>query len=253
MLIYPPYAVVIVVELVKAVTLSFVPTVIAVPTVLVGILTIAVTLSPLALTAPPLAVGLAASRYVILPEPEEALAVKVTVGCVLVNVLEAPITEAVEGEPRPVRALALEPIVTPVTTASPVPVVDVEPVATVIAVPNVGAVLLLPLIIKVSALFPVPIVKDHVEAFPALVTLGTVVVTRFLFVSALTDLTKVSDVGLAYPVTTVLESLLFQAAPPPEAEALRYLVVPPRSIVGSVTVNVVLVPSTLSVCPDKLP
>ncbi|MBQ3420993.1 MAG: hypothetical protein IJH34_04870 [Romboutsia sp.] len=47
------------------------------------------------------------------------------------------------------------------------------------------------------------------------------VVTKFLFVSADTDLTNVSVEGEAYPVTTVLESLLFQAAPPPVAEALE--------------------------------
>ena len=47
--------------------------------------------------------------------------------------------------------------------------------------------------------------------------------------------------------------MLFQAAPPPEAVALKYFVVPPKLIVGSVTLNVVPVPKTVSVCPDSDP
>ena len=174
-----------------------------------------------------------------------------TVGWVIVNVLDDPITLAVDGVPKPVNADPEDPIVTPVTTASPVPVVEVDPVATVIAVPSVTleAVVdvpndvlvavtsdpLPPPITRVSVFpVPVPIVNVHVDllavteellettgtvtsVFP--VTLGTVVVTKFFPVSALTDLTNVSEVGEAYPVTTVFWSLLFQAVDAPEAVA----------------------------------
>ena len=76
---------------------------------------------------------------------------------------------------------------------------------------------------------------------------GTIsVTTSFLLVSADTDLTKVSVVEEAYPVTTVCESLLFQVVEPPDADALRYLVVSPKVISGALAVNVVSEPKTES-------
>ena len=99
-----------------------------------------------------------------LPVPDVSPAASVIVGCVFVNVAPDPITVSVSGEPRAVIAAAELPIVTPVTTAAPVPVVEVAPVATVLAVPNVTfeAVFAVPrtvLVALTSLPFPPPIIS----------------------------------------------------------------------------------------------
>ena len=123
----------------------------------------------------------------------------------------------------------------PFEATAPVAAVIAVPSVTLLAlraVPSVGAVLFAPEIMRVSEASPLPIAKFHVEALPALVTFGIVtlvfpvtlgievvtsllavfvtfdtlsvpsvgvieVVTRFFPVSAVTDFTNVSVVGLA--------------------------------------------------------
>ena len=59
----------------------------------------------------------------------------------------------------------------------------------------------------------------------------TVVVTKFLLVSALTDLTKVSVEGFAYPVTTVTLSPVTELIAAPEAVAPTLVVAIPVTAV----------------------
>ena len=185
-------------------TLSFVPTVIPVPTVLVGIEIIAVTWSVVsAVTAAPLALALEIPVATeITPVPAVAPVERATVGWV---VTLTPVKQLlVVGVPSAVIADAEEPIVTPVTIESPVPFASVAPVATVTADPALATVLseivtlvtisdpppfgatdpvaavisvpsvvlvavtslpFPPPIINVSESFPEPIVKVHVDLF----------------------------------------------------------------------------------------
>jgi hypothetical protein len=99
---------------------------------------------------------------------------------------EAPVASAIVGCAvtfTPVRAEPVEAVPRPVITESPLPFWFNEPVAAVIAVPrvtfdadnavpSVGAVPLLPEIIRVSAFVPLPIAKPQVEAEPTDVTFG---------------------------------------------------------------------------------
>ena len=95
----------------------------------------------------------------------------------------APVARAMVGWEVTSTPVTAEPVVAvprPVMTVPPLPLDERLPVATVLAVPRVGAVPLPPEIIKVSASVPLPIAKDQVDAAPALVTLGTVVVASLL-------------------------------------------------------------------------
>ena len=149
----------------RTLTLSFVPTVIPVDTEAVGI---EVTAVPLVPTVTP-----------------------VTTASPVPVVLVAPVATVTAT---PTVATLVESVLVLVTTDPPAPDVDKAPVATVLAVPSVtleavksvpkvvlvavklapkvGATLLAPLIINVSESSPLPIVKVHVEADPALVTFG---------------------------------------------------------------------------------
>ena len=104
----------------------------------------------------------------------------------------------------PVAALPVVGVPSPVITEAPLPLDVSPPVATVLAVPRVGAVPLPPDIMSVVDSFPVPIAKLHVEAAPADVTLGTVVVSNFCVVPGY-DLTNVS-VPLVPTVTLFLRA-----------------------------------------------
>ena len=114
----------------------------------------------------------------------------------------APVAKAIVGwddTETPVMAVTsslllaeVEALVIPVATDAPLALASREPVATVIAVPRVGAVELPPEMINVSASSPVPIAKLQVEAEPAAVTLGTVVVT-ILLVEGVTVVVKVAS------------------------------------------------------------
>ena len=79
----------------------------------------------------------------------------------------------------PVRALPVVAVPSPVRTSAPLPLDVSDPVATVLAVPRVGAYPLPPDMMRVVESFPVPIAKLQVEADPADVTFGTVVVASF--------------------------------------------------------------------------
>ena len=176
----------------------------------------------------------------ITPVPAVAPVARATVGWV---VTLTPVRQLlVVGVPSAVIAAAEEPMVTPVTMESPVPFASVAPVATVFAVPSVGAVLFAPLMMRVSAFAPLPIANDQVDALPALVTFGTVVVTSFLFVSAETDLTKVSVVCAPKPVMAAAVPSAPTAVP--EAVALIFVVVG-----VTVVVKVALVPRALAPLP----
>jgi hypothetical protein len=129
------------VSFLRTVTLSFVPTVIVcAAAVAVGMETTAVTLSPLADTAAPLADALEIPvATLITPVPAVAPVARDTVGW---EVTFTPVkTVEVDCVPRPVIAEPEEPIVTPVTTADPVPAASVSPVATVTALPALATVL----------------------------------------------------------------------------------------------------------------
>lgn len=171
---------------------------------------------------------------------------------------------------------------------APVPDADALPVATVFAVPrvtlladnaapSVGAVLLPPEIINVSASVPVPIANDQVEAVPAEVTLGidtfvfpvtlgTVVVSSLLeqvnpildstfnfnfVVVGVTVVLNVAFEGRALPVVCVSNPVITAAvpsAPTATPEAVAFILV----VVGvTVVVNVASLPSTLSVAPPE--
>ena len=124
----------------------------------------------------------------------------------------------------------------PVATDAPLALSLSEPVATVIAVPRVGAVLLPPEMMSVSASSPVPIAKLQVEAEPAAVTLGTVVVTNLL-VDGVTDVVKVASEPRHLSVLLALTAV-------PEAVALILVVVG-----VTVVVKVASLPRHLSVVP----
>ena len=118
-----------------------------------------------------------------------------------------------------------------------------EPVAAVIAVPSVGAEPFPPGItnVSVSYVVPFPIVNDHDDALPALVTFGTLVVTNFDELSVLVGTATLPLIAvIAFTVPSAPTAVQL-------AEALKYLVVAPAEMVGLVSVKVVSAPKTLSV------
>ena len=155
----------------------------------------------------------------------------------------APVANAIVGcvvTLTPVNADAVVAVPNPVITDAPLPLPSKEPVAAVIAVPNVGTVLFCPEIINVSLSSepPVPVLsepneKAHVEADPTAVTFGTLVVTNLLVAPGY-DFTKVSVPSAPTAV--------------PVAVALIFVVVG-----VTLVVNVALVPRAVSVVGDAYP
>ena len=177
----------------------------------------------------------------ILPVAVEELAVNVIAGCA---VTFTPVRTVSVVVPMVTSHSNMLPAFRPVDTVAPPPVEVTEPVAAVIAVPRVGAVLFAPEMISVSVSYvvPSPMENAHVDALPALVTLGIVVVTSF-------DVFAVGIGTLALALLILFITLAVPSAPTavPLAEALKYLVVAPADIVGLVKVKVVPVPRTVSV------